>query len=199
MASSEVAICNLGLGRIGISIFISSLSEASNEARVCSIFYEPCRDMVLQDFHWNFAGKRAVLANLGTPPTNWAYRYALPSDCLEARYLVVPGSRQPRSGQRIAYEVSVEDDVKVLYTDQENAELVYTCRVTNPNLFSPLFIMALGWLIGAECAMPLSAAPGLGDAARRNYALTISAAGSSSLREAEPGPEPESEFISARL
>jgi hypothetical protein len=199
MASSEVAICNLALGRIGISIFISSLTEVSNEARVCSVFYEPCRDMVLQDFPWNFASKHSALANLGTPPTNWLFRYQLPSDCLEARYIVLPGNRQPRSGQRIAYEVSVENDVKVLYTDQENAELVYTTRVTNPNLFSPLFVMALGWLIGAEAAMPLTAAPRLGDAARRNYALAISAAGSASLREQEAGPEPDSEFITARL
>jgi hypothetical protein len=199
MASSEVAICNLALSRIGSTIFIDSLTERSMEAIVCSQFYEPCRDMVLQDHPWNFASKRAVLADLGAPPTNWLYRYAMPSDCLEARSIIVPGARTPSSRSRIAYEVAVEDDARVLYTDQPEAELLYTRRVTNPNLFSPSFVFALAWLIAGEVSMPLSAAPGLGDAARRNYSMSIGAAGAADLREGQSDVEPECELISGRL
>ncbi len=198
MASSEVAICNMALGRIGISIFIDNLSESSQEANVCNIFYEPCRDMVLANFPWNFATGRQALADLGTPPTNWLYRYAMPTDCLAARHLVVEGSREPLAKDRIAFEVAEEGNVKVLYTDQAEAELVYTKRVTNPNLFSPQFVMALAWLLGSEIAMPMSAAASLGDKAFKMYMHTISQAQAGSLREGQGGVEPDCEFLTGR-
>jgi hypothetical protein len=198
MASSEVKICNMALGRIGQSIFIDSLTERSQAANVCSVFFESCRDAVLADFPWNFATARAVLANLGTPPTNWSYRYALPSDCLTAWYLVINGLREPKANERIPFEVAEENDVRVLYTDQPEAELVYTKRVTNPNLFSPQFVIAFSWLLGSEISMPMSAASGLGDKAFKMYQFTISQAQATSLREGQADPERDCEFLSGR-
>lgn len=198
MASSEVKICNMALGRIGISIFIDSLTERSQAAIVCNNYYEACRDAVLEDAPFNFSTTRAVLADLGTPPTNWLYRYALPSDCVKARRLVVPGMREPTARNRIPFEVAVENDAKVLYTDQPAAELIYSQRVTNPNLFSAQFIMALAWLLASEIAMPLSAAAGLGDRAVKMYAHFISQAQAGSLREGQGGPEPDCAFLAER-
>ena len=178
MASSVVAICNMAIGRIGQSNFIDALSEASLQANVCNIFYETCRDMALVDGHWNFATGRVVLADLGTPPTNWLYRYGLPTDCLSARYLVVPGLRTPLVKDRIPFDVAEENDARVLYTDQEEAELVYIKRQENPNLFSPQFNSALAWLLASNIAMPLSAAPALGKRRRdRCGSCCISALG----------------------
>lgn len=198
MASSEVAICNMALGRVGQSIFIDSLTENTQAADVCSIFYESCRDATLADGHWNFATSRVALADLGTPPTNWLYRYALPTDCLSTQYLVVPGSRIPLSKDRIKFEVSEEDDVRVLYTDQEEAELVYTKRQENPNMFSPQFVSALAWLLASEIAMPLAAAPALADKAYKMYLNGISQAQAASLREGQSDVEPDCEFLTGR-
>lgn len=199
MASSEVQICNLALARVGVSIFIAALDERSTTANVCNLFYEPCRDFVMaDDVDWNFATKRIFLADLGTPPNNWAYRYALPTDCLKARFIVVDGMRKPRVEERIPFEVAAEEDIRVLYTDQPIAELVYTKRVTNPNLFSEAFKMTLAWHLAAEIALPLSAAPNLGNRAVQAYNAGIMIARAASLNEAEEGPEPESEFIAGR-
>tara|TARA_R110001599_G_scaffold171353_1_gene362436 strand:+ start:447327 stop:447929 length:603 start_codon:yes stop_codon:yes gene_type:complete len=199
MASSEVAISNMALARIGVTTFISSLSERSQEANVCSLFYEPCRDFVLSDdYDWNFASKRTQLSNLGSPPTNWQYRYALPSDCLKARNIVIAGMPTPRSDQRIPFEVSVENEAKVLYTDQPLAELLYTRRVTDPNLFSPSFIMAFAWYLGSEIAFPLSVSQSIATKAFQMYAQVIARAGASSMNESQKRVEPESEFISGR-
>jgi hypothetical protein len=188
----------MALGRIGQSIFIDALSENSQAADVCNRFYEPCRDMTLADGHWNFATTRVALADLGTPPTNWLYRYALPADCLAARYLVVEGSRNPLAKTRIPFEVAEEDDARVLYTDQEDAELVYTKRQENPNLFSPQFVSALAWLLASEIAMPLSAAPSIGTNAYKMYLNGISQAQAGSLREGQDDVEPDCEFLTGR-
>lgn len=198
MASSVVSICNQAIGRAGISNFIDSLDEASTEASVCSQFYEPCRDFVLAEFPWIFATKRAALASLATAPINWLYRYALPSDCLKAEYIVIPGSRTPLAKSRVPFEVSVENDVKVLYCDVAEAELVYISRVTNPNLFSPSFISALAWYLCSEIAFPLSAAAGIADKALNKYTLAMSAAATASINESQEDAEPESEFITGR-
>lgn len=198
MASSEVKICNMAIGRVGASVFIDALSEASQEANVCSIFYESCRDRVLADGLWDFATSRAVLADLGTPPTNWQYRYALPSDFLASQYLVIEGTRTPLAKSRIPFKLAEENDVRVLYTDQADAELVYTRRITNPNLFSPQFESALAWLLASEIAMPLSAAPNLGGNAFKMYLAAISQAQAASLNEGREDIEPDSEFISGR-
>ena len=198
MASSVVAICNMALARVGQSIFIDSLSENITAAGVCDLFYEPCRDTVLADGYWNFANTRIALADLGTPPTNWLYRYALPTDCLAVRYLIVEGSRTPLAKDRIPFEVAEEGNVRVLYTDQEEAELLYTKRQENPNLFSPQFISALAWLLASEIAMPLSAAPTLGDKAYKMYLNCISQAQAASLREGQNDVEPDCEFLTGR-
>jgi hypothetical protein len=198
MASSVVAICNMALGHIGKTIFIDSLSENSQAASVCNVFYEPCRDMALADAHWNFASKRVELADLGTPPTNWLYRYALPTDCIEARYLIVLGSRTPLAKDRIPFELAEENSVRVLYTDQEEAELVYTKRQENPNLFSPQFVFSMSLLLASRIVMPLSAAPALADKMLNMYEIYINKARTASLREGQNDVEPDCEFVTGR-
>lgn len=198
MASSEVKICNMALGRVGVSIFIDALTESSQAAVVCNQFYESSRDRALVEGRFNFATTRATLADLGTPPTNWSYRYALPSDCLDVQRIVTPGIRNPLAKNRIPFELAEEAGARVLYTDQAQAELVYTKRVTNPNLFSPQFESALAWLLASEITMPLAAAPNLATNAFKRYLGEISAAQAASLNEAQEDVEPDSEFISGR-
>jgi hypothetical protein len=105
---SETAVCNRALAAIGTRSTITSMAEASQEARNCLMLYTPTRDMLLRSAHWNFARKTAQLTLLkaapGTPeftdPTvsatwipsypspPWLYEYAYPADCLKARFIV---------------------------------------------------------------------------------------------------------------
>lgn len=198
MAASVISICNMALARIGVSSFISALNEPSNEARACNLFYEQMRDYALRDFSWNFANKRVALADAGTPPTNWAFKYGYPSDCLKARAIVVPGMAVPRNDQRIPYELGYDNGQRVIYTNQEQAELQYTVRVEDPIVFDPMFASALAYLLASEIAMPLSVQPAIAKQARDAYALVSSSAAASSLSEGTEAPAPDSEFISIR-
>lgn len=104
--TTDTAICNLALDKVGTRSTIVSMNEDSNEAEACLRQYATTRDQVLRMAHWDFAKKTATLALLksapGTPsnpegattwssafpPPPWLYEYAYPSDCLQFRYVV---------------------------------------------------------------------------------------------------------------
>lgn len=89
---SDVDICNLALSHIGDTANISSLSETSTQAQLCSRFYPIARKATLEVALWGFSTTRAKLAPLVTNPTElgsdgaatWQYAYALPSAVLNA-------------------------------------------------------------------------------------------------------------------
>lgn len=193
-------LCNIALGRLGISIFIANLeTEQSNEARVCRIFYDTVRDRVLEDFPWSFAKRTRDLQDIGTPPASWAYRYRYPNDCLFARSVQVAGAGAPL--KPIPFE-KVEDESAgglAICTDAFPAELVYTARITNAALYTAQFVNALAWALAVDIAAPLSAAPNMAEKAASAYAAALLKAGAIDLNEGqEKASEIESDFITAR-
>jgi|LauGreDrversion4_2_1035121.scaffolds.fasta_scaffold00190_7 hypothetical protein len=198
MAASVISICNMALARVGVSSFISSLTEPSNEARVCALFYEQMRDYALRDYPWNFANTRVALSEAGDAPTNWEYMYVYPSDCLKARAIVPPGLRAPRSDQRIPFETGYYNGQRVIYSNLDQAELIYTKRIEDPTIFDPMFASALSYLIAAEIAMPLAVQPKVAEQARSAYMMVASSAAASNLTESTEQSAPDSEFIAIR-
>lgn len=201
MARSEVQLCNLALGRVGISQEIASLSERSNEAVQCNRFYESTRDRVLSEAPWRFCTRRRTLADVGTPPDGWAYRYRYPNDCLFARKIVDPANRSPASDQRIPFSIyeDVDSAALAIVTDEANAVLEYTFKVTNTMLYSPLFDSALAWALAAEIAGPLKADVKYIQNAEQHYQYQIAQAIAQSFNEGRDDLPQESEFIRARL
>lgn len=61
MATSDVAICNLALAKVG-GESITSLSDSNKRANLCNIIYPAARDRLLLAHRWNFAIKRKQLA-----------------------------------------------------------------------------------------------------------------------------------------
>lgn len=202
MPATEVQICNLGLSNLGISTLIASLDEDSNEARVCNLWYEPTRDAVLQDFPWNFAKRRVILAESSEDPaTDWDYVYIYPTDSVMIRSLITEGLRNPRNDQRIEFETAYDGTQRVIYTDLVEAEAIYTARVTDAGIFPPLFVTALSWAISAAIAPALVgqiAGQSVAANMRQTYTQVLGQAAAASLRENFEGVEPESELITVR-
>lgn len=196
--ASVVGICNIALTRIGQSDPIVSLTEQSKAAELCSLHYDACRDEVLRDFDWPFAEARVFLAAIGTPPTNWAYRYRYPNDCIKARRLSIPGNENPTADQRIPFQVIHANGGKAIITNQPQAELVYTVKVEDTTYFDPLFVSALGWRLAAELAIGLQVRPENFRAADQQYQFAIGKAQAVALAEGQGIPLPESEFITVR-
>lgn len=180
MAVSNVSICNMALARIEAKAQIQSLTQAGREAKFCNTFFEHCRDMLLQRMQPSWAMKRAALSDLGSPPDEWSYRYAYPSDCLLAVEIVNLADRN----KRIKFEIADNDGASsVILTDEDDAVLWYVRTITNPSVFDPLFIDALAWSLAAEIAMPLTADGDRKKLAEQKMVAAIMSAAASSGNE----------------
>ena len=109
--ATDVDIANEALGKIGTRNTITSLAEATNEAKRVNQFFDQTRQEILQKAHWGFA--RAVVALTlykaapyvdvptgFTPPADadawtssypmppWLYEYSWPSNALLVQAIV---------------------------------------------------------------------------------------------------------------
>lgn len=107
------------------------------------------------------------------PPVPWQYEYAYPSDCLKARYLVpiqiyptttpppmtgstpVPIAYLP-APMNIPFVIGTDTPVSstttqtVILTQLYQAQLVYTARIENPDLWDPMFQEAMVATLAAK-------------------------------------------------
>lgn len=194
MAISQVGLCNLALSYLGLSS-IASMTEASAEAVQCNMHYETARDFALRDYPWNFATKRVALAESATvtPPDEWGYAYILPSDCLWARKIVVGTAMPPAE-----FVLETVGNGKVLYTNQQDAVLQYTARVSETTLFDPMFVEALAWKLAALICMPLTRDKSIMQMAMNMYVNTIAQAQRADANEGLPETPPDADWIEVR-
>lgn len=195
MASDETTICNLALGKIG-SIRIMSLDDATQPARYCKLFYAQGRDEVLRCHDWNFATARATLSQLASAPAfGWAYQYQLPTDCLRVLQLNAYEHRESRPPY-------VVEQGKLL-TDQDAANILYTSRVEDANLFDPLFIKALSIKLASDIVTPLTGSRSQAAELMQEFeGLLKNLASAQDSKEGRPKRKPawvESDLVNARF
>lgn len=175
MPASVISLCNRSLLSVGARASITSLTEGSVEANACSILFAPTFEQLARTARWNCLKKTATLSLLkaasGTPenpsgtllplpPQPWLYSYALPSDCLDVRFLqqvfqlqstgvplsgayVSSGSPYLNPGNipfSVSYDVdSSNNPITVILTDLSQAQIVYTVNQPNPDIWDSLF------------------------------------------------------------
>jgi hypothetical protein len=194
--ASEIEICNIALGRIKVSRQIAALDEGSVEADQCARFYANARDNVLVDFAWGFANRYVALGLVAEDPSpEWAFAYRYPTDCLRARYLVT-GTRPPQPP--IAFELGNDDSGLLLYTNQPEALLKYTVRITNTELFSPDFADLVAWRLAPDLAIPLGRDKTTRAEALQAYQDQLVAAQVKAANEEQLDEAPEAESIRGR-
>jgi hypothetical protein len=152
--TSVVSICNLALSHIGDAANVSDLEEGSVQADHCARFYPIARDELFELHPWSFAKRRAVLALLSDPPeSNWLFAYALPAGCIKVRAVLAEGAADK---EQSVFDIEADDDGnRVLFTDVEDARVIYTKRITDTARFSPLFVSALSRLLASYLAGPI--------------------------------------------
>lgn len=151
--SSEVDICNLALSHFGQDANINAIDppDGSAEAEHCARFYPIARDEALEAHTWTFATFRETLAELVNDRDDWAYRYELPSQCLKPRTVLPDGYTESENDGE-----PFERENDSIYTNAENAVLVFTKRMTDPTKFSPLFTSSMTWLLGSYVSGPIT-------------------------------------------
>ena len=180
--ASEVSICNLALGYLGDSARVSSINppEGSAQSQHCARFYPIARNALLEMFAWTFATTRAALVQVDNSWSEWQFAYAapnnivdmlavLPSDALSDTETTVPTSadypfqqgympmQAPVSytPQPYAVEIDATTGNQIILTNVLDAVLRYVKLISDPNSFSPLFQVALSWLLASMLAGPL--------------------------------------------
>jgi len=157
---TEVSIVNIALGYAGQSARVTSIAplDGTKEADIAVRHYGQRVNTLLSRHRWSFATKSPdVVAVTGGATSRWDYCYELPSDFLSLQALLPPGVRDADAGITPAhYAIELDaDGTQRIYTDVEIATVIYTSTVTNPNLFSTLFIEALAWDLAAVFAAAL--------------------------------------------
>jgi hypothetical protein len=153
---SVVNIYNQAILHLGTGKTVSSTSDDSAEARYCNVFYEQARDELLSAGTWGFATKIADAQLVEEEPNDeWAYSYLYPSDALTIRR-VLSGSRRDTRQTEIPFRVMNIGDARVIVTDEQNAQIEYTMRVTDTALFPVWFVASLSLALAAKIAPGLT-------------------------------------------
>lgn len=221
----KATICNMALAHIKAAR-ITTLSERSEEAEYCNIFYDTARKATLEAFNWSFARKNMALVQMneytGDDFTRYGftYRYAYPSDCAKARYIPRAGTAgRPFSPYADTYEpqryvmadaaaiparfkleLGDTENRRTILTNEEDAVLVYTKDITDTNLFNGQFVLALSYHLAGLLGTPLG--KGRSDFDRWMGAFNEYMAGvaeSDANEDYDPNPEEVNEFLQARF
>lgn len=174
MATGTVlSVCNRALLAIGSRVQISDLNEGSTQANACNLLFQPTFEQLARAAYWNCLRQQKTLTLLaaapGTPentdgtalpypPNPWLYSYTLPSDNLQARFIIPTfppqgsGQNPPISpamigapcfipDQSIPFRVAIDstDNIPIVLTNQSQAQLVYTVNQPNPQLWDSMF------------------------------------------------------------
>ena len=175
--ATEVDICNLALAHLGDDATIASINppEGSAQAEKAARFYPIARNNLLEMHTWSFASKRGNLALTTNSLDQWDYAYVAPADMMTAVAIISPSSQNDYAtrmsagdtpgnltanfaptivaGQYTPQQFALEGDL--IYTNQENAMLRYQAYITDPSLFSPLFVTTLSWHLASMLAGPI--------------------------------------------
>ena len=127
----------------------------------------------------------------------WTYKFNFPSDCLTPRFILPTGSTPLTGEERIPFEVSNYLDVKVLFTDENQAatdatpaiNLAYTMYETTTTVWPIQFDHALALLMAANLAIPLAGEGSLRETLMDQHRIMLAECISQSMDMRRRGPE----------
>ena len=217
--ASKAGIWNMAVGQLlGTSDIQSTTTIDTSEKHYCNKFYDTCRKQLLEVHDWRFANKILTLSLLsGTPPVNWGYQYAYPTDCVQIRQVVVPKLVQrpilagegfyPESESLfykpypVPYEVMLteNDDGRRILTDQKDAQLQYTAFIDNEAIYPESFAWAVSWKLAQAIALPLTGNPELTDYAQRKQLESMTQAMASDSYSQHIDPHVDADWTRTRI
>lgn len=217
-APSSTDICNFALTHIGRSSKpLTTLSENSIEARLCTIWYDQSRREALEIMDWSFARRRLTLAlHADAPPDEWVYRYQLPSDMLSFLLIWNPfiGINVPSGNLPLGFwnslqgdltnavpyslELSLDGTQQTLLTNQQDAIGLYTADITDTSLFSMQFVNTLAHLIATRLAYPLTGKMGVKQDQQKDFVAALAAAAADNANQQVSRPPRDGYTVRAR-
>lgn len=213
LVHTAVALCNIALRHLAIGKPIGSLTESTQEAISCALFYQQTKEEVLREFPWPFAWRTSVVVLVdGTEALasarDFQYAYRLPDDCLRV-HRVLGDTRQDDTEERIPFSLGSDSVGGLVFTDVAPVEatdtvlgqpaLEYTADVDEARLPSDV-AQAIAAKLAFYLAPSLTKGDDfqLGKRAAAMYEVMLQKAMGAAVREQQFDPAPESSFITGR-
>lgn len=144
-----MALTELGAGKIS-----NYLTDTSEKAVNCRLFYEPAIDEVIRSHEWNSAIWYQSLAEIASTDDNylltgydeWTYQFQLPTDPLCLRPLEVPNYKK--------YDYEIVSGY--LLTNLSTVLLKYLRKLTDPTKYDPLLVKAIVYKLAADMAVKIT-------------------------------------------
>lgn len=188
--ASDVSIANRALQRVGQDAIVS-LTENSVAAREVNKVYEDLRDAELRAHSWNFAIKRAQLAeDSSSPDFGPASQYTLPSDFLK----LLP----PDAWTQLSDLDWLVEDGKILTDDDAPLNIRYVRKVTDENEMDPLFREAFAMRLAAAVCEPITQSNTKIQLIENDYEKAINEARKANAFEYVSSEPPEDTWLSVR-
>lgn len=148
--TTAVGICNLALGHLGKPP-ISAIGENTRGGQLCALHYEATRNALLRSHPWNFAIKRASLAQDSVAsdalPFEYEYAYTLPADCLRV-------IRTSIEAEGLEHDYRIEK--RFLLSDEAEVSVEYIYKATTVGDYDPLFVQLLALDLALAMCMVLA-------------------------------------------
>jgi hypothetical protein len=139
----------MALGMVGAQRIMDLDDAGSKSARLCQLVFDASVKEVGRSADWNCLKDRATFGRLVAAPVfGWAYQYQQPVDCL--RVIKINGTRHDADP---GDEFEIEG--RLLLTDADVCNAVFTRYTDDSNQFDSLFTDALATLIASKIAVPL--------------------------------------------
>lgn len=200
MATTDVSLCNRALMKLGITAYITALTDTTVEAETFNRLFAEVRDAFLSASPWPFATKRTTTLSQTTERDGWEFAYLLPTDCLQPRSIHMQDSGRvvAAAGLRLAFSIEQGTTQNVLLCDVEEPLLIYTVRATAYDLYHPIAKEALMYRLAAEAALPLTGKRELEADMQQRAAIAFNEAVAAVFEGQQEDPMPDSETILVR-
>jgi hypothetical protein len=156
MADSREDIASQALGLLRADS-VSSFDEGTNEADICSLFYDDWVLDILTRYPWSFCTKKRRLNQDSTAPVNeYQYSYIVPGECL--RLWAIYDTDSVGAKPTTYYDIQGPDGQRRVFTDAAQVWAEYTIYPSEafwPGYFIHFAIHSLAALI----AMPVTDQP----------------------------------------
>lgn len=165
MAIDSINISSQALGLIRANP-ITSFTDGSNEAAICSLFYDSFVQDILTRYPWSFCTKKRKLNQDSTAPTNeFRYAHIVPAEAL--RVWAVFSSGSVGAVPIKEYDIQAPDGSRLIFSNYQELWCDYTYYV-DEGYWPPYFIHFAIHAFGALIAKPVTDQD---DMAARLYAL----------------------------
>lgn len=154
MAQTQLDCYRTALFNIGHTRTVNTLTEDSVERRNCEACFETKKQSLLSMSNWGFAKTEVDLSLTGYKPTGWDYEYFYPAGCLRAIEIARVNKLAPKIPfqRAVRYDEATGKESAVLWTNEQNASLVFIRDIQNAAVFTPLFFSTLCAYMGIDLA-----------------------------------------------